>query len=81
MAPVDAGVLIAGKNPVATDAVASAAMGFDPTAEITKAPFMRADNHLNLARELGLGTNRLDEIEVVGPSIKDVSKKFEPCWT
>jgi uncharacterized protein (DUF362 family) len=81
MAAVDAGVLIAGKNPVATDAVASAVMGFDPTAEKSKAPFLRAENHLNLAREIGLGTNRLDEIEVVGPSIGEVSKKFEPCWT
>lgn len=31
--PVQPGVLIAGKNPVATDAVATAVMGFDPTAE------------------------------------------------
>ena len=74
-------MLIAGKNPIATDAVASAVMGFDPTAEKSKAPFLRAENHLNLACEIGLGTNRLDEIEVVGPSINEVSKKFEPCWT
>ena len=32
MAPVAPGVLVAGKNPVATDAVAAAVMGFDPTA-------------------------------------------------
>jgi uncharacterized protein (DUF362 family) len=81
MAAIEAGVLIAGKNPVATDSVASAVMGFDPTAKKSEAPFLRADNHLSLACELGLGTNRLDEIEVIGPSIDEVSKKFEPCWT
>jgi uncharacterized protein (DUF362 family) len=80
MAPVEPGLLIAGKDPVATDAVATAAMAFDPTLEPPASPFLRADNHLNLARELGLGTNRLEEIEVVGVSIDDVSYAFEPCW-
>jgi uncharacterized protein (DUF362 family) len=80
LAPLEPGVLIAGKDPVATDAVATAAMGFDPTANPPAAPFLRSDNHLNLARELGLGTNRLDEIEVVGLSIADVRREFKPCW-
>jgi uncharacterized protein (DUF362 family) len=75
---VEPGVLIAGKNPVATDAVATAAMGFDPTIEPPAAPFLRGDNYLNLAYELGLGTNRLGEIEVVGASIDDVRYQFEP---
>jgi hypothetical protein len=60
--------------------VATAAMGYDPTIEPPNPPFLRSDNHLNLAYELGLGTNRLDEIEVVGPSIDDIKTKFEPCW-
>jgi uncharacterized protein (DUF362 family) len=33
--PVQPGVLIAGKDPVAADAVATAAMGFDPTVEFS----------------------------------------------
>jgi uncharacterized protein (DUF362 family) len=76
--PVQPGMLIAGKNPVSTDAVATAAMGFDPTVEPPHAPFLRGDNYLNLARELGMGTNRLDEIEVVGASIDDVRYEFKP---
>lgn len=76
--PVAPGMLIAGKNPVATDAVATAAMGFDPTINPPAAPFLRGDNYLNLACELGLGTNRLEEIEVVGTAIDDVRYQFEP---
>jgi uncharacterized protein (DUF362 family) len=77
--PVTPGVLIAGKNAVATDAVAAAAMGFDPTIEPPSAPFLHGDNHLNLSRAVGLGTNRLEEIAVVGASIDDVRTPFEPA--
>jgi len=79
MAPVQPGVLFAGKDPVATDAVATAAQGFDPTAAGMTVPFVRSDNHLNLAHQAGLGTHRLGEIEVVGPSIADVRYDFKPC--
>jgi uncharacterized protein (DUF362 family) len=78
--PVEPGVLVAGKDPVATDAVATLAMGFDPTLEPPTVPFLRGDNYLNLAYELGLGTNRLEEIEVVGASIDEVLYEFEPSW-
>jgi len=74
------GLLFGGKNPVATDAVAVAAMGFDPTADYPKVPFLRADNHLNLAYQLGLGTNRLTDIEILGPKLEDIKMKFEPAW-
>jgi len=80
MAPVEPGLLVAGRNPVTTDAVATAVMGFDPTTTPPDAPFLRSDNHLNLAHGLGLGTNRLDEIEVVGAAIEDVRYEFKPCW-
>jgi uncharacterized protein (DUF362 family) len=76
LAPVEPGVLIAGKDPVAADAVATAAMAFDPTATRSQGPFLRSDNHLNIAHEMGLGTNLLDEIEVAGPAIADVRVKF-----
>jgi len=76
---VKPGVLIAGKDPVATDAVATAVMGFDPNIPTGKLPFVRSDNHLALARECGLGTNVLDEIEIVGPQIQDVMYKFKPA--
>jgi uncharacterized protein (DUF362 family) len=64
--PVQPGLLVAGKNPVVTDAVAAALMGFDPDAPSGSHPFSYADNHLRLAREAGLGTNRLGEIGIVG---------------
>jgi uncharacterized protein (DUF362 family) len=76
--PVQPGVMIVGKNPVATDAVATAAMGFDPTVEAPAPPFLRGDNYLNMAHKLGLGTNRLEEIELLGASIDEVLYKFEP---
>lgn len=76
----NAGVLVAGKNAVATDAVSMAAMGFDPQAEMPNAPFIRGLNHLNLACGLGLGTNRLSEIEVLGASIEAVTYQFTPCY-
>jgi uncharacterized protein (DUF362 family) len=77
--PIAPGVLFAGKDPVATDAVATAAQGFDPMADDYVEPFVRGRNHLNMAVAAGLGTNRLDEIEVVGASIDDVKVDFRPC--
>jgi uncharacterized protein (DUF362 family) len=74
--PLEPGVLFAGMDVVATDAVATAAMGFDPTAAAMTVPFVRGLNHIQLAHDVGLGTNRLEEIEVLGPSIKDVTTKF-----
>ncbi len=74
------GLLIGGKNPVATDAVAVAAMGFDPTADYPNAPFLRADNHLNIAYQLGLGSNRLADIDIVGAKLDDVKLSFQPAW-
>ena len=79
MAAVEHGVLIAGRDPVATDAVATATMGFDPEAEPGTGPFVRSDNHLRLAHDLGLGTVRLDEIKVIGASIEEVVQPFRPC--
>lgn len=79
IAPVAPGVLFAGKNAVATDAVATAAQGYDPTAASGVVPFVRSDNHLELARAAGLGSNRLEEIEIIGPSIEDVLYPFRPC--
>ncbi|MBN1874188.1 MAG: DUF362 domain-containing protein [Anaerolineae bacterium] len=76
---LEPGVMFAGKNVVALDAVATAAMGFDPTAAAMTAPFVRSDNHLALAAQAGLGTHHLEEIEVIGPAIEDVLCKFKPC--
>jgi hypothetical protein len=54
-------------------------MGFDPASVYPATPFLRSDNHLSLAQTMGLGTHRLEQIEVVGASIDDVRFEFEPC--
>jgi uncharacterized protein (DUF362 family) len=78
--PIKANILLAGKDPVATDAVATACMGFDPQTDYKNEPFVNADNHLNIAASLGMGTNRLAEIKVVGASIDEVKKSFKPSY-
>lgn len=80
LTPLNPGLMFAGKNAVATDAVATAAMGFNPTAEYPDEPFVHGINHMNLAASMGLGTNKLDEIKVVGESIKDVTTQFKVSY-
>jgi len=67
--PVDLGLLVVGTDPVATDSVASAIMGFDPE----KVPT------LELGQEKGLGTNDLHTIEVVGEKLEEVFHPFMPA--
>ncbi|MBI5960189.1 MAG: DUF362 domain-containing protein [Chloroflexi bacterium] len=75
--PKVANVLVAGKNMVATDAVGAAVMGFDPmAASFLEEPFNFCLNHLQLAATLGLGTNDLSAIEVVGEPLDSVKVKF-----
>jgi uncharacterized protein (DUF362 family) len=66
---VHPGVLIAGLNPVSTDAVATAVMGFDPMADRGTPPFETCDSTLHIAERQGLGTRDLKRIEVIGTSI------------
>ncbi len=74
-----ANTLVAGKNMVATDAVATAVMGFDPNAaSFSQQPFLTCLNHLQLAAALGLGSNNLDDIEIVGAALEDVQTSFRP---
>jgi uncharacterized protein (DUF362 family) len=70
------GILVAGLNPVCTDAVGTALMGFDPMAERGKAPFERCDNSLRLAEELGVGTRDLSRIEIAGVPIREAMFKI-----
>jgi uncharacterized protein (DUF362 family) len=76
MTPLKANLLVAGKNPVATDAVATACMGHNPEDDYGTPPYYRTDNHLKIAAEMGLGTNRLADIDVVGAKIDKVKKQF-----
>lgn len=60
------GVIVAGLNPVTTDAICMSLMGFDPMADRGTPPFERCDSTLKLAEEAGLGTRDLKRIEVIG---------------
>ncbi len=65
------GVLIAGLNPVATDAVSTAVMGYaNPRAARGVKPFQNCDNHLLLAEQAGLGTADLAQIDLRGMPIE-----------
>lgn len=61
------GLLIAGRDGLAVDAVCAKIMGLDPGKV----------KHLRLAHQQGLGTLDLEEIEVKGVALKDVVTEFE----
>ena len=71
------GVLIAGLNPVCTDAVSMAVMGYDPRARRGTAPFQTCDNTLLLAEGHGVGTTDLTRIDVRGLSIEKALCRFD----
>jgi uncharacterized protein (DUF362 family) len=71
-AAVNPGVIIAGTNTVATDAVAMTVMGFDPLADRGKPPFARSDSTLRFGEEFGIGLRDLSMNEIVGVPIKEV---------
>ena len=63
--PVTMNLIIAGNDPVATDATGARVMGIDPH-EIS---------HIRTASQKGLGN--IDNIEVVGQSLDDVKRTFK----
>jgi uncharacterized protein (DUF362 family) len=72
------GVIVVGRNPVCTDAVGMAVMGYSTSADRGSSPFIRGDNSLKLAEAAGIGTADLDRIELSGLSIKDARIDFGP---
>jgi uncharacterized protein (DUF362 family) len=72
---VEPKVLLAGRNGVCTDAVCTAVMGFDPQAPDTKPPFP-GHNYLNLLASVGVGTNDLSQIEVLGLPLPEAVHPF-----
>ena len=66
---VQPAVLLAGLNPVSTDAVAAAVMGYDPRAARGTAPFQTCENTLLLAERHGVGSANLRGIDVRGVPI------------
>ncbi|MGD0128434.1 MAG: DUF362 domain-containing protein [Terriglobia bacterium] len=73
---VQPGLLVAGTNCVATDAVCTALMGFDPMADRGTPPFETCDSTLRLAEQLGVGTRDLNQIEVLGTPIAQARFNF-----
>jgi uncharacterized protein (DUF362 family) len=72
--PAEFNVLLAGKDPVATDSVASYLMGNDPEANQLQLPDGgQCDNYLELLHQNGMGTNQMNEIELVGDGAGIVS--------
>jgi uncharacterized protein (DUF362 family) len=60
-------VLLAGKDPVATDSVSAWLMGHNPaSATLRKPDGVQCDNHLELLHQKGMGTNQMGEIQAVG---------------
>jgi uncharacterized protein (DUF362 family) len=74
--PAAPGLLVAGTNPVNTDAVSMALMGFDPMADRGTPPFERCDSTLRLAEDVGIGTRDLSKIEVAGAAIAEARFDF-----
>ena len=65
--PVDMGLVIAGRDPVALDTITGLLMGIEPSKmETTK-----------YAAELGLGTMDLNMIDVVGVPVEKVRRRFK----
>lgn len=78
VARVSPKVLIAGWNPVCTDAVAAAVMGFDPMAPGGTLPWRNCDSVLELAETVGIGRRDLSAIEVIGKQIEEVRFPYVP---
>ncbi|HVO73624.1 MAG TPA: DUF362 domain-containing protein [Ignavibacteriaceae bacterium] len=70
--PYESHVLFAGKDPVATDSIGAYLMGLDCEAEKLQLPGdngygdTEVDNYLDLLHAKGIGTNQLNEINIVG---------------
>ncbi|MBI4605913.1 MAG: DUF362 domain-containing protein [Planctomycetes bacterium] len=75
--PIAPGVVLAGRNAVTVDAIATAVMGYDPLAGVAQKPWY-GDNHLALLARAGVGTNDPARIEVAGLSLKEALHEFEP---
>ena len=81
--PSESHVMFAGKEPVATDSIGAFLMGLDCEATKIKLPGdngygdLECDNYLDLLHTKGIGTNQLNEINVVGDG-KDLITSVRP---
>ncbi len=71
--PYEHHVLLAGKDPVATDSIATKIMWQNPEGQQLELPDGQfADNYMYLAHQKGMGTNQLSEIEIAGDGADDI---------
>jgi uncharacterized protein (DUF362 family) len=75
--PIQPKLVLVGRNPVTTDAVCAAVMGYDPQAEHFAFPF-QGENHLRLLAVAGVGTNDPNRIEVRGVPLKEALCPYNP---
>jgi uncharacterized protein (DUF362 family) len=74
--PVENNLIIVGNNAVATDAVGTVTMGFNPESEFPEMPFLYDINHIRLAKETGLGPCDTNKITVVGENPEKVKMLY-----
>ena len=74
---VQPGVMLAGLNPVSTDAVAAAVIGYDPRAPRGSGAFKKCDNTLLLAERHGVGSADLSKIDVRGVPIAGAIYRYD----
>jgi len=74
-------IMLAGKNAVATDSVSAYFLGNNPEEPtFTKPDGAKCDNHLYMLNQKGAGTNKINEIEIVGDGaslITDVKHEYD----
>jgi uncharacterized protein (DUF362 family) len=74
---VKPGLILAGLNPVCTDAVAAAVMGYNPRASKGEPGFPRCDNQLVLAEQRNLGSTDLKRIDVRGVPVERALYRYD----
>jgi len=75
--PLRPGLIFAGRDGVATDAVCAAAMGYEPEAPHRSFPFP-GENHLTLLADKDVGVSTVGELEVLGCSLAESVHPFNP---
>jgi uncharacterized protein (DUF362 family) len=75
--PIKPALLLAGRNAVTTDAVATAVMGYNPQAAHREFPFP-GDNHLLLLSQVGVGAIDPKRFEVRGVPLAEALCPYNP---
>lgn len=79
--PTEHHLLLAGKDPIATDSIAALRMGIDPEADtLPKPDGYFCDNFLKLASQKGLGNNKIADIELVGDPTEIIGKSIQESY-